>query len=100
MDFVDYERVPNFSWWDIPTPTLSTIFNDQDIPIDAQKVAFAMIGRLLYDTGEMDKWEVILWILGRAGTGKSTLCKIAQLFYQQDDVAILSNNIEEQFGLG
>lgn len=100
LDFVDHEKVsPDISWWDIPTPALSKIFNDQHIPVDAQKIAFAMLGRLLYDTGEMDGWEVIMWILGRAGSGKSTLCKIAQLFYQDEDVAVISNNIEEQFGL-
>ena len=66
-DFVEYR---NISWWDIPTPTLSKIFNDQEIPEAAQRTCFGMIGRMLYDVGEMDNWQVILWILGkRRGRG-------------------------------
>lgn len=70
-EFVDYEQ-QGISWWDIPTPTLSKIFNDQEIPEAAQRVAFGLLGRLLYETGEMDDWQVVLWILGRANSGKST----------------------------
>lgn len=49
--------------------------------------------------GELDDWQVILWILGIANSGKSTLCKLVQIFYQDEDVAVISNNVEEQFGL-
>lgn len=106
VDFVDYSASPEFSlgggktdYMKIPTPILSKILDDQGVPPDAQKKVFALIGRIIYETGELDNWQVVLWILGRAGTGKSTLCRLVELFYQADDVAVISNNIEEKFGL-
>jgi hypothetical protein len=103
VDFIDYSeqiRANPGSWFDIPTPTLTKLLDDQEIPENAKKVVYGLIGRLFYEVGEMDDWQIILWLLGRANSGKSTICKIAQLFYQEEDVAVISNNIEEQFGLG
>lgn len=109
-DFVDYRSNPDYketvidgekmpAFMTVPTPVFSKILIDQEVPIKAQLVVFGLVGRLLYGTGELDNWQVILWILGRAQTGKSTLCKLVELFYQSDDVAVISNNIEEKFGL-
>jgi len=103
VDFVDYSpqvAVNSEAWFDVQTPTFSKLLNDQEIPVDAQKVVFGLIGRLFYEVGELDDWQIVLWLLGRANTGKSTMCKVAQIFYQNEDVAVISNNIEEQFGLG
>lgn len=94
MDFVEYDN-----WSDIPTPTVDKLLNDQEIPADAQRIVWGLLGRILYNVGELDDWQIILYLLGRANSGKSTLCKIVPIFYQQEDVAVLSNNIEEQFGL-
>jgi hypothetical protein len=103
VNFVDYtDRViaDKDAWFNIPTPTFDKLLDDQKIPIEAKKVVYGLIGRTFYEVGELDDWQIILWFLGRAGTGKSTICKIPSLFYQPDDVAVISNNIEEQFGLG
>lgn len=83
----------------IPTPVLTKVLEDQGIDLISQRWVFALIGRLFYSTGELDNWQVVLWILGRAGTGKSTLCRLVELFYQSSDVGVISNNIEEKFGL-
>jgi ABC-type multidrug transport system fused ATPase/permease subunit len=111
VDFIDYRKNPNYkefqdekgkpipAFMKVETPVFSKILNDQEIPLEAQLVVFGLIGRLFYETGEMDNWQVVLWILGRAQTGKSTLCKLVELFYQSEDVAVISNNIEEKFGL-
>lgn len=99
-NYFDCDFDDSFATWDeIPTPTVDKLLNDQEIPAEAQKIIWALIGRLLYDVGEMDDWQIILYLLGRANTGKSTLCKLVQIFYRVEDVAVLSNNIEEQFGL-
>ena len=56
---------------------------------------------MLYDVGELDDCQIALFILGRAGTGKSTILnKMIGEFYDPDDVGVLSNNIEAKFGLG
>jgi len=103
VDFVDYTAqvmANKDAWFNVPTPTFSKLLNDQEIPEDAQRVVYGLIGRLFYEVGEMDDWQIVLWFLGRANTGKSTMCKVSQIFYQSDDVAVISNNVEQQFGLG
>lgn len=94
VDFVVYD-----TWDKVPTPMVDKLLNDQAIPVEAQRIIWAMLGRIFYEVGELDDWQVICWLLGRANSGKSTLCKLVQLFYREEDVAVMSNNIEEQFGL-
>ena len=59
-----------------------------------------MGGRLCYDVGELDSWQVIPFFKGIAGSGKSTLLtKVFEKFYEKEDVGTLANNIERKFGL-
>jgi hypothetical protein len=58
------------------------------------------MGRLCFDVNELDGWQVIPFLKGIAQSGKSTLItKVARKFYECEDVAVLSNNIEKKFGL-
>ena len=55
---------------------------------------------MCYDTTDIDKWQVIPFLKGIAGSGKSTIItKICKKFYDSEDVRTLSNNIERKFGL-
>lgn len=85
----------------IPTPALSSIFEFQDVPEDAQRFVFAMLGRMLFPLGTHDSWQVMPFFLGTAGTGKSCICEhvIAQLF-NPHDVAIISDACQTTFALG
>ena len=57
-------------------------------------------GRLCFDVGELDTWQVIPFFKGIARSGKSTLItKVFKKFYENEDVKTLSNNIEKKFGL-
>jgi hypothetical protein len=59
-----------------------------------------MGGRLCFDVGELDTWQVIPFFKGIARSGKSTLItKVFKKFYENEDVKTLSNNIEKKFGL-
>lgn len=91
--------LPETNWKDIETPTFERILRAQNIPQDAIDWVYIMFGRLMYDVGELDKWQVIMFLKGKAGTGKSTLGNVAKDMYNAADVAILSNNIEKTFGL-
>lgn len=97
----DPERLFAYStnFEDIPTPELDTILNKQNLTPEVKRVIFAMMGRCLYEVGEMDSWEVILFVKGVARSGKSTMGKILQYLYPPHDVGILSSNIEPRFGL-
>lgn len=47
----------------------------------------------------LDTWQVVLFIKGRAGTGKSTLLRLVADIYKLKDVVIISNNTEGTFGM-
>ena len=94
-DFSHLER-----WQDIPTPNFDRILKYQNFQEEVCNWAYVMGGRLCYDIGELDSWQVIPFFKGIARSGKSTLIdKVFQKFYEKEDVGTLSNNIEKKFGL-
>jgi hypothetical protein len=98
QDFIDFSHIDD--WFHIPTPNFDTILQYQGFEEDVQKWAYVMGGRLCYDVGELDKWQVIPFMKGIARSGKSTLINnVFQRFYQSEDVKTLGNNIERKFGL-
>lgn len=58
-----------------------------------------VVGKMLYEINELDRWQVLPFIIGVAGSGKSTIANVIKDFYEVGDVEILSNNMERQFGL-
>lgn len=99
--YVDDEFVDHAGhWWDIPTPHLQSIMDYQRFDQDVCTWLYVMLGRLLYPLNELDSWQVIPFFKGQAASGKSTLIlKVCKLFYDAQDVGVLSNNIERKFGL-
>lgn len=82
-------------------PNFKGIMDYQEWSEEVQKWLCIMIGRNLFDIGELDEWQVMAYLLGQAGTGKSTIItKIVKNLYESCDVGVLSNNIEKKFGLG
>ncbi len=82
-------------------PNLLSIMKYQDWDEEVQRWLLICLGRLCYNVGELDGWQIMPFLLGQAGTGKSTIItKIAKLFYEEIDIGTLSNNMEKGFGLG
>ena len=84
---------------DLPTPNVDRIFTDQLLQPETMRWIYALLGRLLYETGTHDQWQVLLFFKGIAGSGKSTLAKIMRHVYPPSLVASLSSNVEPRFGL-
>jgi len=123
QEFYDFQGLPAevhgvLSWMDIPTPAFESILRDQHLGADydanlkrgdpgysdaeEQRVhqwIYALLGRLMYRVGELDNWQVILFIHGKANTGKSTIANMIQKLYLKQNIGVLSNNIESKFGL-
>ena len=96
-DFNDYA---DRRWDDILTPSLQKIVDDQGYDQESSRWLYIMIGRMLYDVGECDGWQILPFFKGAAGTGKSTIVNyVIKPMYAKDDVGTLSNNIEKTFGL-
>lgn len=87
-------------WRDIPTPHLDSIMSYQQFAPDVCQWMYILLGRLLYDLGDLDSWQVIPFFKGMASSGKSTVVlKVAKNFFEAIDVGVLSNNVERKFGL-
>jgi len=94
-DFSHLER-----WQDIPTPNFDKVLKYQKLEDEVCNWAYVMGGRLCYDIGELDSWQIIPFFKGIARSGKSTLItKVFKKFYESEDVGVLANNIEKKFGL-
>ena len=84
---------------ELSTPLFDSIFEPQGWDRHMTWWMFVFIGRLFYEVSEMDSWQVIPFMKGVAGTGKSTVIKVIQMMYNPADVGVISNNIEKKFGL-
>jgi len=83
----------------VPTPVLDSIFTHQQMDSEIIKWFHVFFGRMFYPLHQFDKWQVVAFIKGVAGTGKSTLGNLLLSIFPMDLVGNLSSNIEEQFGL-
>jgi hypothetical protein len=96
--FEAYEHIED--WWDIPTPYFQSILDYQGFDKNVARWMYVMSGRLCYDVGDLDGWQIAMYCKGVARTGKSTLLtNVFQKFYEAEDVKTLSSNSEKQFGL-
>ena len=99
MEF-DSDHLNTTDWYNIPTPNLQLILDYQKFEEDVCRWTYVFLGRLCYEVNELDGWQIIPFLKGIARSGKSTLItKVARKFYECEDVATLSNNIEKKFGL-
>ena len=86
-------------WYNIPTPALQSVIDYQHFSPVVAEVIYGQLGRLQYEVNEVDAWQVIFFIKGVAQSGKSTIGKVVQQFFQAEDIAVMASNIEQQFGL-
>jgi hypothetical protein len=93
----------DMSWWDIivkKCPLFMSIMEHQEWDIEVRKWLCIFIGRCLYNVNELDGWQIIGFLLGQAGTGKSTVLNyILKILFEPNDVVSMGNNIERKFGL-
>ncbi len=99
-----YYRTPSdmtsrLGFSELETPLFDSIFEPQRWDSVMLWWMFVFIGRLFYEVSELDSWQVIPFMKGVAGTGKSTVIKVIQMMYNRADVGVISNNIERKFGL-
>jgi hypothetical protein len=100
LDFNDSEYEDWFEIIEKNCPNFISIMKYQKWPDEVQRWFCIFTGRMFYKIGELDNWQVIIFLIGQAGTGKSTLldCIISQ-FYETEDVGVLGNNGQKTFGL-
>lgn len=58
-------------WYDIPTPYFQSILDHQKFSEEVCRWMYILFcGRVLYEVSEMDEWQIMPFLKGRAGTGK------------------------------
>ena len=95
-----YDHIPDNKWYDIPTPIFQGILDYQHFDEEVCKWLYVMGGKMCFDVGDIDGWQIIPFLKGVAMSGKSTIItKVFKKFYECEDVRTLSNNVERKFGL-
>ena len=99
----DFNFTEHEHWYDIPTPNIQKVLDLQFSHFKEYRLIcewmYIFMGRLLYEVGKLDGWQVITFIIGLAGTGKGTIIKAIMEFFEIIDVGTLSNDSEIIFGL-
>lgn len=97
--FFDMEYRLSKDSLEFETPALDSIYEYQKLSPEVIIINKMLLGRMLYDVGDLDNWQVIPFLLGAGGTGKSTINNIVRMFYDHEDVGIMANNYQKTFGL-
>lgn len=79
------------------TPLLDSYFNFQFPDQDEVEFIYFMIGRLM--TRLNDKFDFMVLLYGEGGSGKSLLLNLVKYCFGVDQVGIISNSLQETFGL-
>lgn len=79
------------------TPLLDKVL-DWQFDREVADVLCALFGRTLFKVGQLDKWQVLPYLVGVGGTGKSMLLNILQRFFKNGAVGNLAAKREMVFG--
>jgi hypothetical protein len=89
----------NFDETSMETPLLDKILRHQLESDELYTYMLAFIGRLFYDVGQYDSFDIIPFIIGDSNTGKSTLVDIICAMFSPNSVGVLDSSHEMVFGL-
>jgi phage/plasmid-associated DNA primase len=80
------------------TPLLDKVLGTQ-FDHDVAELLCALFGRALFKVGQLDGWQVMPYLVGIGGTGKSLLLNILQHMFAPGAVGNLASKREEVFGM-
>lgn len=81
-----------------PTPHLDSIFEYQRLTEETISNMYALLGRLFFETGRFDDFQVALVIKGVAGAGKSLITGLIADCFDPSRVVALGSNMQREFG--
>ena len=91
------------SWKEIKTPALDTILLTQLEKEDDKDVVFfwicALLGRLFFQVGQRDNWDLFIFFFGLSQTGKSLIMNQVRDAIGTHNVSVLKNTMQENFGI-
>jgi len=81
------------------TPNIDKVLDTQFEDEDVKRIFFALVGRLFFEVGQFDKWQVMPFLVGVGGTGKSLLLNVISKCFSESALGNISGKREEVFGL-
>lgn len=67
--FNNYDEIDD--WYNIPTPCFQSILDTQQFPEEVCRWMYILLcGRMLHEVGDLDEWQVMPFLKGRAQSGK------------------------------
>lgn len=88
------------TWSDCEISEIDHIFDCQRFDVHDRFGIHAGLGKLYFKVKEKDKQETTFGMFGVGGSGKSTVVKAMMHFWPSHLCAILSSNMQRQFGMG
>lgn len=80
------------------TPLLDTVL-DAQFDKDVAQLLCGLLGRLLFPVGKHDNWQIMPYLVGVGGTGKSLILGIVQHLFPVGAVGNLAAKREDVFGM-
>ena len=87
------------TWEECDCAEIDHIFYCQQFTLYDYFMIYGLLGRLFFEVGELDLHEMTLFFMGIGGCGKSTILKAMFAFWPAYLRAILSSNMQSQFGM-
>ena len=87
------------TWHECAAPEIDRIYECQKFTAADRHMLYALKGRLFFEVGELDSFEMTFMLEGIGGCGKSTIMKAWQLYWPPHLRGILSSNMQPQFGM-
>ena len=81
-----------------PTPLFDSVLERQFSP-EVAETLMVLLGRLHFPVGTHDNWQVMPWLVGTAGTGKSVVQDVVSAMFSASSTGTLTGNQEQTFGL-
>ena len=97
---LDAEDIMHIDPSAIPCDDAEKIVFDQSMDQASVFWFFVFLGRLMYDVGTHDNWQLIFFLKGVAGCGKSTFVQFMRYLIGLSRVGVMASNAETKFALG
>jgi hypothetical protein len=81
----------------IEHPTLSSIFHCQQVPEPIFDFFITLIARTILPPMAFDKMQLMVFIMGPGGNGKSTLLELMISFFDRSNTAPIANGAQPEF---
>lgn len=81
------------------TPTLDTVFDYQDFTSETKTFVCGLMGRMLFPVKMLDSWEVILYVFGVAGSGKSLTLEVIENHFDPEVIGGFASKMDGSFPL-